>query len=485
MNIPARTFAGMGWVVEKYGTRANINPGQAKKEQLRHAIQSASHPNYRTIYSHTGWRKVDGEWCYLYSGGAIGANGLDVELEGNLTAYTLDVPAASPKASADFLEVGTLRVTAPLLCAMYLAPLCEFARGDRPAFVTSIVGQTGSRKTAICALAMSHFGNFNSKQTTASFADTANSIIRKAFIVKDAPLLVDDYHPTTSCRNHENMKATAQKLARAYGDLNGRSRANPDGSMQVSTPPRGLGIMSGEQVPDIGESGTARYYLIEIGMEDVPPTETLTSMQEKARNGALRGAMRGYIEWLSPQAEKLPQRLESSFTRLRQQIAQSLPDIHGRIVEAVAWLLVSLELMEEYFNTKDVALDHQAIEEALIQNAQTQAKTQSQEKPVDMFLETLQQLLATNRVCIDGYGETQGGERIGYMKNTEVHLFPMAAFNAVCKMYKEQDSHFPISRTDLWKRMGLKGFKENHNGKTAQVLAISRERLEGGHEVMI
>ena len=177
ITIPARSFASMNWVLEKYGSRANICPGNSKRDQLRYAIQAASKPVHRTIYSHTGWRHVNGKWCYLYNGGAIGSDGLAVELEGNLTSYALpDRSLQSPAGvSADFLSVGSLHVTAPLMISMYLAPLLEFCKGDRPAFIPVVIGPTGTRKTTICALAMSHFGGFGNKQATASFAKVLSS----------------------------------------------------------------------------------------------------------------------------------------------------------------------------------------------------------------------------------------------------------------------------------------------------------------------
>ncbi len=487
IRIPAASFSAMGWAVGNWGARANLAPGTAKKDQLRNAIQAASRPNYRTIYSHTGWRKVAGRWCYLYNGGAVGAEGLEVELEGNLSAYTLDAPASSPQASADFLKLGALRVTAPLLCTMYLAPLCEFAHGDRPAFLPAVVGETGSRKTTICTLAMSHFGNFGSKQTTASFADTAASIVQKAFIVKDAPLLVDDYHPTTERKSQDKMKTIAQSLARAYGDLNGRGRANPDGTVQVSKPPRGLGMMSGEEAPDIGESGTARYYLIEIGKQDIPVSGALTKAQEQARQGALKGAMRGYLEWLIPLADSLPERLQKAFERLRSYAGTQLPDAHGRIVEATAWLLAALELMAEYFNSWGVALDTHAMEAAIFQNAKEQSANQTREKPVDMFMEALREMLATGAVYIEGYSENQFGERLGYIdhETSTLYLFAMQAYNRVALFFAQSGERFPLRRPELWKRLNTRGIKKTHNKETTQVIPLPLSRLQEGHEVVI
>ena len=483
VRIPAKNFSGMGWVLENYGAQANICAGSTKRDQLRYAIQAASMPTRRTVYSHTGWRRVNGKWCYLYNGGAIGTDGLDVELEGNLSAYALPDTSGLPlvevvQTSADFLNVGALRVTAPLLLAMYLAPLCEFARGDRPAFIPFVVGATGTRKTTVSALALSHFGNFGNKQLTASFADTANSIMRKGFIVKDAPLLVDDYHPTTDYRTTETMKGTAQRLARAYGDLAERGRANPDGSIRQSTPPRGLCIMSGEEAPDVGESGTARYYVIEVHAGNVEASERLSIMQEKARNGHLWQAMRGYIEWLIPIADRLPEYLQKLFVERRAEAAKQMPDTHGRVVEAVAWLLVALELMEVYFQQNGVTIPREQIVAAVIHNAVDQNEAMKVEKPIDMFLNALRELHATGQVHISGLDENTTAELVGFLKEPYLHLYPKVSYVAVFDLFKKQGSRFPLGSQAIWRRMIDAGMASDHSDGQRRTKRIRRELFE-------
>lgn len=483
VRIPAKNFAGMSWVLENYGAQANICAGSTKRDQLRYAIQEASTPTRRIVYSHTGWRKVNAKWCYLYNGGAIGADGLDVELEGNLSAYALPEVSETSLAdavqtSADFLNVGALRVTAPLLLAMYLAPLCEFARGDRPAFIPFVVGATGTRKTTISALAMSHFGDFGNKQLTASFADTANSIMRKGFIVKDAPLLVDDYHPTTDYRTTENMKATAQRLARAYGDLAERGRANPDGSIRAANPPRGLCIMSGEESPDVGESGTARYYIIEMHAGDVEASESLSAMQEKARSGYLWSAMRGYIEWLAPMADRLPERLQELFEKRRLEAAKQIPGAHGRVVEAVAWLFVALDLAEAYFRQNGVILPREQIEAAVIHNAANQNEAMKGEKPIDMFLDALRELHATGRVHIMGMDENACALLVGFLKEPYLHLYPKSAYGAVFDLCKTQGSRFPLGSQAIWRRMIEAGIASDYSDGQKRTKRIRRDLFE-------
>lgn len=483
VRIPAKNFSGMGWVLERYGSQANICAGNTKRDQLRYAIQAASTPTRRTVYSHTGWRKVNGKWCYLYNGGAIGVDGLDVELEGNLSSYALpEAPeltlAEAVQTSADFLNVGALRVTAPLLLAMYLAPLCEFARGDRPAFIPFVVGATGTRKTTISALAMSHFGSFGNKQLTASFADTANSIMRKGFIVKDAPLLVDDYHPTTDYRSTENMKATAQRLARAYGDLAERGRANPDGSIRQANPPRGLCIMSGEESPDVGESGTARYYIIEMHTGDVEASERLSTMQEKARTGHLWQAMRGYIEWLIPMTDRLQERLQTLFEQHRAEIMKQMHGAHGRVVEAVAWLFVALDLMEAYFRTNGIIIPREQIEAAVIQNAADQSESMKGEKPIDMFLDALRELRAVGAVYVVDLDPEENGDRIGFMKDPYIFLYPVVAYNSVAELYRKQGTRFPLTRPALWQRMQKDGLLEDRRSEKGRVKCLRRDLFE-------
>ena len=62
-TIPASEFGRMDWPIERLGSAAITFPTQ--REYARTAIQSHSiTAEERCIYTHTGWRKIDGRWVF-------------------------------------------------------------------------------------------------------------------------------------------------------------------------------------------------------------------------------------------------------------------------------------------------------------------------------------------------------------------------------------------------------------------------------------
>ena len=56
---------------------------------------------------------------------------------------------------------------------------------------------------------------------------------------------------------------------RAFGDRVGKGRLTSDCTPMESRPPQGNAIVTGESAPDVGESGTARTFTLEIKRGDV------------------------------------------------------------------------------------------------------------------------------------------------------------------------------------------------------------------------
>jgi Primase C terminal 2 (PriCT-2)/Bifunctional DNA primase/polymerase, N-terminal len=127
-SVPAEQFDAMQWVTLEYGAQARIGIGRESKARLADAIKAFSHAPKRAVYAHLGWRKIDDQWSYLHAGGAIGAEGVEVQVGNELAQFVLppvsDIKTAV-RASLEMLGLAPPQITYPLWGAIYRAPLGE------------------------------------------------------------------------------------------------------------------------------------------------------------------------------------------------------------------------------------------------------------------------------------------------------------------------------------------------------------------------
>lgn len=509
-RVPVEKFPAMSWVTETWDIAANLSPGSTIKDKLRYALSEAGRSvvTRRTEYIHTGWRKIGGNWAFLHGGGALGADNVKTALEGSLTRYNLDSDVKAKEgfsSSWGLLNVMSRKVAVPLLAAMYLAPLRTFlsAVGIPPGFALFLAGRGGTRKTTAAALALSHFGDFNAKTPTASFHDTANSVRRKAFCLQDLPLLIDDYHPSSSQQERRRMEQTAQELARAFGDNADRSRMSADRTLQTAQPPRCLAVMTGEDLPQIGESGLARYVIVRMDKNDVPVTDELTKLQDAAAAGALRGAMRGYIRYLLAIVDELPGKLKELFRQNREEAKKRLPQGgHMRSAEALAHLMTGWQMLLLYgynldqLTEEQVNAEQEAAWSVLIQAGEAQAREAKEEAPENAFLSAISELLSSGQcwaIVLDDPNDKSraiGQGMIGWRDINYYYLLPDLAFRAVSEMATRQGVVFPLSKRALMRALKESGKSETDGSgvtkqkrimnKNQRVLWIPRHILDGG-----
>lgn len=500
--VSSKEFSSMAWPTERWGFRANIMPGNTNKDKLRYAIAEvgARSAVKHTLYTHTGWRTVEGGLCYLHAGGAIGGENVSVQLEGKLGSYDMTIPDGiseedGASAALGFLGVMDLKAAFPLLAISYLAPLCDFLekRGIMPRFALFLLGQTQTRKTTAALLSMSHFGNFNAQdKIPASFNDTANSVQRSAFLLKDMPILVDDYYPVSNLAARRKMEEMAQTLSRSFGNGASRGRLNSDMTQRAGLPPRGVAIFTGEDLPDIKESGLARFYIIRFDRETVKVGDTLTDLQEKAAQGYLRAAMAGYIRFLAAQADELPDRLYKRYIQLRGQVSKRLGG--ARASEAVAQLILAMEMMLLYFES--IGVSNPASSTALIQSAweslrlsaQAQAADIAEQKPVNQFISIVRELIISGRFKCLSTDETGGGINVlGYADGNYYYFFPETLYQAVSKFCADQGTVFPVGSNQLRKQLAESGIVpegmlnrlKRIRGKVTRFMWIARSVIDG------
>ena len=522
VTVPSGDLGGMKWIDKEWGFMANLSPGTATAGKVAWVIKKVGQKSAQRVteYNHTGWRKIDGKWCYLYQGGAVGLDGVTVEMGAALSTYRLDGGGAPGFEQTSYkdacgrsLSIQNIMkesIGLTLLGTVYLAPLREFLyqMDIVPAFALFLYGPTGNHKTTAAALAMSHFGNFHAKNPPTSFNDTANNIRMKAFLVKDMPLLVDDFHPAKSAQEKRSMSATAQTLSRAFGDGVDRGRLNADSTIKAATPPRSVAIITGEDLPEIGASGLARFFILDIDKGDIPLNDDLTALQDDARNGVLQKAMRGYISWIAQQADTLPERLKTLFLKYRDMVRKQCTGVHDRAPEAVACILLGYAMMLDYFravnqidtDTAGAMLEHAFT--VLTDVSRKQAEATENEKPTRIFLDGLAELLASKTAALKDISPNIPPDEVkdpslvqdmlGYMDNDYYYFLPAKAYGAVSRLCREQGVEFPVSFKALCKELKTDGIitaatmdKESAtkvkkiDGRPVRLLWVPRTAMDG------
>jgi hypothetical protein len=285
VTIPESSFDGMKWARPSWGVKTHIDARRSSNEHLRNSIELISDKAVeRTIYTHTGWREIDGQMVYLTNGSAIGKLEIEAEMDFQLSRYYLPQPEGDPKTaiekSFEFLYIGELPVTLPLLTAVYLAPLNPFLE---TCFTLWYVGPTGALKSVLSGLALSHYGNFNHKTLPASWRDTKNQLEKLLFLAKDILLVIDDWAPAEDLNSMREMESKAEYIIRAQGNRQAKGRMKPNMSSQTIFIPRGMLLSSGEQLPS-GQSRNARVLPVRIEVSSCLPGKAV--MPESYRSGS-------------------------------------------------------------------------------------------------------------------------------------------------------------------------------------------------------
>jgi hypothetical protein len=258
---------------------------------------------------------------------------VEVELEPGLENYRLLPTPPSPEEAAEairqswrLLLVAPSRVTAPLLAAAYAAPLSEIVVPD---FTIWLWGGTGSFKSTLAALILSHFGDFTEANLPLSFGSTSNSLERSLFLAKDVLTVVDDWRPGVSLTDSGDLDRMAQRLLRGVGNRQGRARMTRDTMLRASYPPRGVVAVTAEALPEgpTFQSAAARSLTINLARNDVDLAKLSVLQRDKLM---LRVAMTGYVSYVAGCYDRLAKELPVQREELRNFLRGKLPGSHPR-----------------------------------------------------------------------------------------------------------------------------------------------------------
>jgi len=471
----------------------------------------------RTVYAHSGWRQIGGLWRYLHGGGAIGGGDpVEVDLGENLQLYRLPAPGdlEAAQASLRFLDIGPWEITAPLIACAYLAPFADLCKID---FSLWIYGPTGSLKSTLAALALSHFGNFSRTTLPGSWLSTANSLEKLCFALKDTLAVIDDYVPASSSKESYTQTEKAARLIYQAGNRSARGRLAADLTARPNYYPRCLIISTGEMLlPGQRQSATARYLGIELDPKKTPIDKArLTEAQGEAH--LYPAAMAAYLEHLAPRLEDAQAEIKDLWEGYRTAFQSTA---HLRIPEIQAWLTVGLEMFLRFQARMGAITQDQEYEmlkrawrvfEAL---GEKHSKIIEGQRPILKFLAILRELFLQGRIYVEsanmagappprGFGwddiqPAHNAELIGWTDGEMLYLMPETALRVVHEAIRRQGDFLSLGRNDMLAALAREGFIEpdQKKGKNTHVKWIQggskrviclpmkklSEEMENGHE---
>ena len=477
IEIPAAELSGFQWLTKHWGMDCILEVGQNVKDALRYAIQTtAQQAEKQTVFTVTGWRRLDGEYHFLMPGDERHT----VTLPGKMHGYTMarECSPTDIQIVAELLQskLAPEEILWPLIAFAFLTPLNHFLKlaGCEPKFVLFLVGKTGSRKSTLAALMLSFFGMFTASELPLSFRDTANSILHHTFALKDVLTCIDDYHPAGR-QEEQKLTATAQSIMRAYGDRTGKGRLRADASPMESRPPQGNAIITAEFPPDIGESGTARYFSLELKGSDVD-LQVLSSFQREAAEGSLQRCMYGYLRWLkerflsNPDTEQeFISMLQTWFQQRRDRFQVSNIRCHGRVPETVAWLQLGMDMFLRFLNEQGICAEDECKDvqehfcQILYQLAQKQAQSIEEDKPTHKFIRKIYALLESNQAHLldrNDINQLSCGTCLGYQDAEYLYLYSEVAHKLVRNFCEALGESFSCSSRSLLKALAEEGLIE-------------------------
>lgn len=397
VDVQANQFPGMSWVMQAWGVRAIIFPGNSVKEDLRTAIQLRSKPSVHTIYRSIGWAEIDGRKAYLHAGGAVTESGNDptvtIRLPAELSNYDVESkedPKAAFIASLELTDLAPKGVAWPLWAATY-APL--FGAVD---FATHLTGRSGTFKSELISLFQSHYGvKMDARHLPGSWSSTANALECQAYYAANAPFVVDDFVPVGTSWQVRAYQTSADKIIRSQGNQSGRARLSDTANLQTAYYPRGIIMSTGEDTPE-GHSVRARMLIMELSPGDIKPDMlSLCQKQRKLYPAAIKAVIQNLCKKphdLTPEAERIRnENIETGHTRT--------PPMIGRLI-ATADYVIGFAKHKGWIGEAMAKSLRAEMHESIVKAGKQQITYLETADPVEIFMAALRQVMGANQAHI-------------------------------------------------------------------------------------
>lgn len=302
----------------------------------------------------------------------------------------------------ELLKLGDPHVTYIAIASIFVGVL------RNPRFAVFLQGETGSMKTAFALLILSFFVPDPQESHCASFKSTENALRARFSHTSNVPVIVDDYIELPGRVKVGEEAKKAENLVRSVVNGTGKDRSRGDGSLREAESPRGLAIITGEQLPTGLQSLRQRLISLPVDTKtfakalDGPRPNRLDQFQAVAASGVFAQAMGGFIAWAAGQFELLREYLDDPQHELSEE-----GGIHRRQPDAARDILSGAALLLEYAKDLGVVSDDEYEQHARAARAAVDALLQRavleslEDSPTEAFAQLLQAAMSSCRCHIE------------------------------------------------------------------------------------
>ncbi len=351
-DVPATEFSKLEWIAREWGCRPQIGVGPRFGEHFVAAVRSLSKPVQSEVFVHTGWVEQGAEYYYLSASGGIGRNGLSKTVRAELkqSLGDVDLPAPDRGEIEDTEEVferleGLIKGSTALLL-FGAVPRSILSHFDPATTSIFLQGVTGTYKSMVAGVIQSFFGKkYHGFHLPENWSSTGNAIERKAFLMKDSVMVVDDFVARGTPNDVARIHSAAERLIRSQGNQAGRDRLNSQAQLKGAYHSRGLILATGEDLPN-GHSLQARMVIVSIERGSVD-LGCLTALQSSGNVGTLAQLTALFAQWV---AKKAHSALLITMIKEAHEInrAAFVRQGHARMADNLSQLVTGVELFFEF-----------------------------------------------------------------------------------------------------------------------------------------
>ncbi|HXX68372.1 MAG TPA: DUF927 domain-containing protein [Polyangiaceae bacterium] len=482
-HVSAAHWLEREWLPKAWGAKAHVEAARSSWDHFLAATSQRSHPRTRTIYTHTGWRKIEDRWVYLLPENSIGegAAGLEVanpDQQGRFGMAALPEDAEEIKhavaSSFSALTVGKLRVTVPVFCAIWLAPVYVDVRAN---FSILLVGKTGTGKSGLAGLAAGFFGEWSFDSPPLSWSATPAAIERVLFHARDTVVVVDDFVPGAE----KGLDEKATRILQSIGNRTGRERNNRANEAQASRPPRAMVLSTGEDLPITRTASTLARALVDRIEPGDLAIHGAGGIVEVARQRRLHQiAMRSYLAHIANHYELRIEQIAqyaSYWASESDGVRAATRGAHARTALSIGLLIAAAESYLDYagyigaITAEKQKTLFRSVEEWMTHLAAAQVDYSGESSgasPADRWMAAISALLTSKRAALairvplpDRDGESAASDLsvtgIGWIDRNYLYLSAELSWNAVRMFY---DRDWPYNQNEVHRQLADRGVIE-------------------------